>query len=391
MSKVFVSAGDASGEQHAAALVETLRRRRPELHFIGLGGPEMEKAGVEIVVHQHEIAVGGLVEVLGDVGRIVSAWRRLRKILKARPDLVVLVDAPDFNIPLARTASKAGIPVLYYVSPQVWAWRTGRIQKIARRVDHMAVIFPFEVEVYSGTGLPVTFVGHPVVDRLRPFLEGRDAESCRSALGLEGEAPCVALLPGSRRNEVRDTLPLQLDVVKAVHARDPRVRFAIGVAPSIPRETIDDRVREAALPSLIDLRVFEGRTREVIRAADVALSKPGTVTVEIAVLGTPAVVAARAHPLTAFLMRRLVKVPSFTMPNLIAGETVIPEFLQEEAQPGPIAEALLARIAGPERDAQKRALAGVCERLGRGGAAERTADLVEEMMVVETTDGAAKA
>ncbi|MCP5057403.1 MAG: lipid-A-disaccharide synthase [bacterium] len=391
MSTVFVSAGDVSGEQHAAALVEALNRRLPDLRFIGLGGPAMEKAGVELVVHQHEIAVGGLVEVLGDAGRIVNAWRRLRKTLKARPDLVVLVDAPDFNIPLARTARKAGIPVLYYVSPQVWAWRTRRIQKIARRVDRMAVIFPFEVDVYSGTGLPVTFVGHPVVDRLRPFLEGRDAASCRAALGLEGEGPWIALLPGSRRNEVRDTLPLQLEVVKAVHARDPRVRFVIGVAPSIPRETIDSRLREAALPSLVDLRVFEGRTHEVIRAADVALSKPGTVTVEIAVLGTPAVVAARAHPLTAFLMRRLVKVPSFTMPNLIAGETVIPEFLQEEAEPEPIAEALLARIAGPERGAQKEALGGVRARLGQGGAAERTADLVQEMLGVEAMDGASQA
>lgn len=351
----------------------------------------MEKAGVELVVHQHEVAVGGLVEVLGDLGRIVSAWRRLRRLLKQRPDLVVLVDAPDFNLPLARTARKAGLRVLYYVSPQVWAWRTGRIQKIAKRVDRLAVIFPFEQDVYAGTGLPVTFVGHPVVDRLRPFLEGRDPASCRAALGLEGQAPCVALLPGSRRNEVRDTLPLQLEVLKAVYARDPRVRFAIGVAPSIPRETIDQLVHEARLPPGVELHVFEGRTLEVIRAADVALSKPGTVTVEIAVLGTPAVVAARAHPLTAFLMRRLVKVPSFTMPNLIAGETVIPEFLQEEALPGPIAEALLALLEGPEREAQQVALARVRERLGHGGAARRTADLALEMMAVERVDGAAPA
>ncbi|MCP3983950.1 MAG: lipid-A-disaccharide synthase [bacterium] len=391
MSRIFVSAGDASGEQHAAALVEVLRRRLPDARFIGLGGTAMEKAGVELIVHQHEIAVGGLVEVLGDVGRIVSAWRRLRRVLKERPDLVVLVDSPDFNIPLARTARKAGVPVLYYISPQVWAWRTGRIQKIARRVDRMAVIFPFEEEVYSNTGLPVTFVGHPVVDHLRPFLDGGDAASSRAVLGLEGDAPCIALLPGSRRNEVRDTLPLQLEVVKAVHAKDPRVRFTVGVAPSIPRETIDLRIREAGLPSLIDLRVFEGRTLDVIRAADVALTKPGTVTVEIAVLGTPAVVAARAHPLTAFLMRRLVKVPSFTMPNLIAGETIIPEFLQEEALPEPIAEALLARIAGPERETQKVALAGVRERLGHGGASERTADLAQQMMAVEMADGAAGA
>ncbi len=391
MTTVFLSAGDASGELHAAALVEALGERLPGARFVGLGGPAMEKAGVELAVHQHEIAVGGLVEVLGDVGRILGAWRRLRALLREGPDLVVLVDAPDFNIPLARSAKKAGLPVLYYVSPQVWAWRTGRIRKIARRVDQMAVIFPFEREVYAGTGLPVSFVGHPVVDRLKPFREDRGRAACRAELDLPADRPLVALLPGSRRNEVRDTLPLQLEAVKAVHTRDPRVGFAVGVAPSIPRDTIDARVREAGLPSLVDLRVFEGRTHEVIRAADVALAKPGTVTVEIAVLGTPVVVAARAHPLTAFLMRRLVKVPSFTMPNLIAGETVVPEFLQEEARPEAIAEALLARIAGPAREAQLTALAGVRERLGRGGAAERTADIALEMMGLPTPARAAGA
>lgn len=381
MTKIFLCAGDASGEQHAAALVDAIHERIPASRFVGLGGPHMEKAGVRLVVHQHEIAVGGLVEVLRDTLRIVSAWRRLRRVLREeRPDLVVLVDAPDFNIPLARSAQKLGLPVLYYVSPQVWAWRRGRIAKIARRVDRMAVIFPFEVEVYAGTGLPVEFVGHPLLDRLEPFLEGRSASECRAALGMQ-EGPWMALLPGSRRNELRDTLPLQLEVARAVHARDPRVRFAVAVAPSIPRKTIDEKVSGAGLPTGLDLQVFEGRAHEVIRACDVALAKPGTVTVEIAVLGTAAVVAARAHPLTAFLMRRLVKVPSFTMPNLIAGETVIPEFLQEEAQPEAIAEALLERMEGPVRSDQLRALAGVRERLGHGGAAARTAELAVEMIL----------
>ena len=170
-------------------------------------------------------------------------------------------------------------------------------------------------------------------------------------------------------------------MARAVHARDTRVRFAVGVAPSIPRRTIDEKLGEAGLPTGLDLQVFEGRAHEVIRACDVALAKPGTVTVEIAVLGTAVVVAARAHPLTAFLMRRLVKVPSFTMPNLIAGDTVIPEFLQEEAQPEAIAEALLERMEGPVRSEQQRALAGVRERLGHGGAAARTADLAAEMIL----------
>lgn len=381
MTRVFVCAGDVSGEQHAAAFVDALRERLPDAVFQGLGGAAMEKAGVELVVHQSEIAIGGLVEVLGDLGRILSAWRRLRRLLREQPpDLVVLVDSPDFNIPLAGTARRLGLSTLYYVSPQVWAWRRGRIAKIARRVDQMAVIFPFEVGIYEESGLPVRFVGHPLLDRLAPFREGREREDCRAELGMEPGERWLALLPGSRRNEVSDTLPMQLEVARALHRLDPSVRVAIGVAPSIARSTIEERVAAADLPEGLSPVVFEGRTHEMIRACDVALAKPGTVTVEIAILGTPVVVAARAHPLTAFLMRRLVKVPSFTMPNLIAEETVIPEFLQEEAQPEPIARALLARFEGPERDAQLEGLGRVRERLGRGGAAERASEIAAEMI-----------
>ena len=376
----FLCAGDASGEQHAAALVEELRRREPDARFVGLGGDHMEKAGVELAVHQREIAIGGLVEVLGDLGRVWRAWRGIRRaLLDARPDLVILVDAPDFNIPLARFAKKHGQKVLYYVSPQVWAWRTGRIGKIARRVDHMAVIFPFEVGIYAGTGLPVSFVGHPLVDRLRSIWEGRTPAAARAAAGLDPERPVVALLPGSRRNEVRDSLPLQLETAAALHAKAPEVLFALAVAPTIPRERIDDAIRDARLPASLELSVIEGRTLDVLRGASVALAVPGTVTVEIALLGTPVVVAARVHPLTAFIMRRVVRVPSFTMPNLIAERTVIPEFLQEDAEPSRVAEALLARIHGGAGEAQRRDLLEVRERLGDGGAADRAATIAVEM------------
>lgn len=381
MTSFFLCAGDASGELHAAALVEELRARAPGARFLGLGGGAMERAGVELVVHQRELAVGGLVEVLRDLGRVVRAWRRLGLALRgARPDLVILVDAPDFNLPLARRAKRLGLPVLYYVSPQVWAWRRGRIRKIARRVDRLAVIFPFEPEVYAGTGLRVDFVGHPLVDRLAELRDASSQEACRRALGLDPEGPWVVLLPGSRRNEVRDTLPLQLEVARVVHARNPRVRFAMAVAPSIPRALVEEQIAAARLPSLLPLQVLQDRTHEAIRAADVALAKPGTVTVEVCILGTPLVVAARAHPLTARIMRRLVKVSSLTMPNLIAGRTVVPEFLQEQAQPEPVATALLERLEGPVREAQLRELAQVRASLGKGGAAARAADLAMEMI-----------
>jgi len=379
MTTLLLSAGDASGELHTAPFVEAFRRRVSGARFLGLGGTEMEKAGVEIVVHQRELAVGAL-GVLGDAGRIFSAWRRMIRALEtSAADLVVLVDSPDFNIPLARRAKKAGIPVLYFISPQVWAWRRRRIGKIARRVDRMAVIFPFEKEVYAASGLQVDFVGHPLVDRLGEIASHSSRQEMRCSLGLDPGGFLVVLLPGSRRNEVRDGLSLQLEAARALHVRNPRVRFAVAVAPSISLADVERAISEAGLPSLLSIRVFQGRTYELIRAADVALAKPGTVTVETSLLGTPMVVAARASSLTAFLARRVIRVPSLTMPNLIVGAPVVPEFLQQEARPERIALALAELLEGPVRERQLAHLAGVRRRLGPGGAAERAAAIAEEM------------
>ncbi len=380
MTTLLLSAGDASGELHTAPLVEAFRRRVPEARLLGLGGTEMEKAGVELIVHQRELAIGGFVEVLGDAGRILSAWRRMNRALTTSgADLVVLVDSPDFNIPLARRAKKAGIPVLYFISPQVWAWRRGRIRKIARRVDRMAVIFPFEREVYAASGLRVDFVGHPLVDRLGEIASHFSRQEMRRSLGIDPGGHLVVLLPGSRRNEVRDALSLHLEAARALHVRDPRVRFAVAVAPSIPKASVERAIAQAGLPALLSMQVFEGRTYELIRAADVALAKPGTVTVEISLLGTPMVVAARVSPLTAFVARRVVRLPSLTMPNLILGAQVVPEFIQEEARPERIALALSELLGGPAREVQLAQLARVRRRLGSGGAAERAAAIAEEM------------
>ncbi len=381
MTRVLLSAGDVSGEAHAAAFVEALRERLPEARFLGLGGPEMEKAGVEIHVHQRELAIGGLFEVARDLGRVVGAWRRLGRLLAgARPDLAVLVDSPDFNIPFARRLRRARVPVLYYVSPQVWAWRAWRVRKLARRVDRMAVIFPFEPGFYAGSGLAVDFVGHPLVDRVPGPADARERERLRADLGVPREARLVALLPGSRRNELRAGLPLQLRVARELARRDPDLRFALALAPSLDREAVERRL--AALPEAagLALDVHAGRTLDVLRAADAALAKPGTITVEAALVGTPLVVAARANPLSAAIARRAVRVPSLTMPNLVVGEAVVPEFLQEQARPERVADALAELLAGPAAERQRARLADLRERLGGGGAAARAAAIAEEMI-----------
>jgi lipid-A-disaccharide synthase len=387
MTTVLVSAGDASGDLHAAAFVRALRTRVPDLRVVGIGGVEMEKAGVELLVHQRELAVGGLVEVLSSVRRVLAAWRRLRDALtEDRPELVVLVDSPDLNLPFARRVQRERIPTLYYVSPQVWAWRRWRIRKIARRVDRLAVIFPFEREIYAHTGLPVDFVGHPLVERMCEFAALHDRATARAELDLDPDRPLVLLLPGSRHNELRHGFDLKLESARVLHARRPEVAFAVAVAPTLEREEVELRIAAARLPADLRLDVIQGRTYEAVRAADVALAKPGTITVEVALLDRPMVVAARVHPLSAMLARRLVKVPSFTMPNLIAGAPVIPEFLQEAARPERIALALEILLAGPAREIQLARLARVRRRLGEGGAAARAASIAAEMI-----DGAARA
>ncbi len=380
MSRVVLSAGDASGDLHAAEVVRALRARRPGVRIAGLGGEALARAGMDLAVHQREIAVGGLVEVLPALRRVRSAWRRLGSLLEDGADLLVLVDSPELNLPLAARARRAGVHVLYYICPQVWAWRRGRIRKIARRVDRLAAIFPFEREVFRGTGLQVEFVGHPLVDPLAELRRRLDRGGARKELGLDPERPLVLLLPGSRHNEVHYGLPLHLETVRRLHARDPRLAFALAVAPTIDAGSVEAAVAAARLPSLLRLDLVRGRAREAILASDVVLAKPGTSTLEIALLGRPMVVTGRGHPASVALMRRLIRVPHLAMPNLIAGREVVPELLQESAEPGALADAVAGLVEGPARARQLDALREVRERMGEGGAAERVARMADEML-----------
>ena len=386
MSTVLLSVGDASGDVYASDFVRELRRLVPGTRFVGLGGVEMEKAGVELVVHQRDVAVSGLFELLPDLHRIVAAWRKMNAALReTSPDLVVLVDSSGFNIPFARRArSGRGCPTLYYVSPQVWAWRTGRIRKLARWVNQLAVIFPFELDVYAGTEVPVQYVGHPagrasarrsarpsIATAARQRLEAppttrkRGRAAARAAAAARCDASCLCT---SRLRSV-------------LHARDPRIRFVMPRAASIDRGHADrGHRREAQLPQLLDLQIVDGDSHAVFRAVDVALLKPGTSTLEATLLDCPIVVAARTNPLTAWLARRLVQVDTLTMPNLIAREAIVPEFLQEEAEPAVVADAVLALLEPEAGEAQRARLAVVRETLAQGGAAGRAAELAREML-----------
>jgi lipid-A-disaccharide synthase len=378
VARVLVSAIDASADRYAADWLAELRRLRPDVRTFGAGGVEMAKAGVEIVVPQRELAVAGIFEALEIAPRVLRAWRRLERAARDEAtDLAVLVDAPDFHIPLARRLKRAGLPLLYYVGPNLRRWGRGRGRRLARRADRLASIFPFEPPMYADTPLRVDYVGHPLVEPLREFAARCDRQRARQTLGVDADAPLVALAPGSRRNELRHMLGLFAETARTVRERNPRVRFALCVAPTIDRASIESALLDGA-PLPID--VFEGRTWEALIAADAALVKPGTITMEAALLGCPLVVAGRAHPITAALLRRLVHDPSFAMPNVIGAAPIVPEFLQERARPAALADSLLALLDGPARARQLAGLARVRERLGQGGAARRTAEIADEML-----------
>ncbi len=381
MRKVLISAGDASGELHAAVFAKALSATLPRLKIEGLGGPHMERAGVELLVNQRELAVGGLFEVLRDASRIWAIYKVMRTAInETSPDLLVLVDSPDFNLPLARVANNVGIPVLYYITPQVWAWRKYRIKKIANRVDRACVIFPFEKEVFANTGLQVEYVGHPLIERLPCSASSGDKEMSRQKLGFSSESLVFSMFPGSRRNEIEYCLPLYLETARCVATACPSAAFAIGVADSVELNDIRREVSMQSQNSSLDVKLFHGCTYDLIRASDVALAKPGTITLELALLGTPTVVAAKAHGLTAFALKHLKRIPSLSLPNLIAGEPIVSEFLQREARSDKIAVALLELIEGPAREDQKASFMKLAQSLGKGGASSNAAAVAAEMI-----------
>ena len=377
--RIFVSTADASGDMHAAALVEELRSRLgargedPEsgLDVYGLGGAGLAAAGLVPVVQQSELAVAGLVEVLGSLPRVVGAYRALRSALvERRPDIAVLVDSPDLNLPLAAVAKRAGIPVFYYVAPQVWAWRQGRVAKLRRRVDRMAVIFPFEEALLRSHGVPATFVGHPLVERMERVRRELKPDEAARELGIDRQRPLLGLLPGSRRNEIARNLPIMLETAALLRGPYPELQVRLLLAPTLelPRD----------LPDFAG--VIRGRTHDAMALATVLLAAPGTVTVEAALLHTPMLVTHRMNALSFEIVRRLSHVPSSCMVNLIAEQGVVSERLQDMARPAALAAELSALLRDPARAAAMRAsLAGVGAKLGGAGAARRAAELLLEL------------
>jgi lipid-A-disaccharide synthase len=366
--RIAIVAGEASGDLHGAGLVEALRRHRPELAFSGMGGGRMAAAGVGILVDAGETAVVGLTELWEKRRVLRAALQTLRTHLReSRPALLICIDFPDFNLLLARTARRLGIPVCYFISPQVWAWRRGRVRLIRRLVRKMLVLFPFEEPLYRAAGVEVTFVGHPLLDTLATV---PPQDGCRARIGVAAEATVLGLLPGSRSAEIRRHLPLLLEAARRVRADVSDVVVLLGLGESADRSAVET----TALQSGVGVTVVQGKTPEIIRAADFVLAVSGTVTLEAAVLGTPLLVTYRVGLLTSWLARLLIRVRWAGLPNLIAGRAIVPEFLQNDATPERLAETALRFLRSPDRRAEmRRDLAEVRRRLGEPGALDRAA------------------
>jgi lipid-A-disaccharide synthase len=331
----------------------------------------MEAAGVQLHHRSEEMAVTGLWEVVSHLPRLARILRVLaNRIRRDPPDILVPIDYPDFNLRLAARVHEVGVPIVYYISPQVWAWRRGRIATLRRLVRRMIVIFPFEEDLYRGAGVPVSYVGHPLVDRVRP---SRARDEVRRSLGMAQDDFLIALLPGSRRSEVGRILPV-LVAAHRILAGDARLRWALALAPGLTARDLPSTAREGR-----GIEILSGETYDLLAACDLALTASGTATLEAMILGAPMLVIYRMHPLTWAIARRLVRVPHVAMPNLIAGERVVPEFLQGEAEPRRIAQEVERWIGDPElRRRTSARLLEAAAHLGPGGATDRAARVILE-------------
>lgn len=374
--RIMIVAGEASGDMHGAKLVAAMREQAPSLAVCGIGGSALAAQGVEILYDASQLAVVGIVEVISHLGFIREAMHALEKRLREEPPcLLILIDYPDFNLILAKKAKRLGIPVFYYISPQVWAWRPGRVKTIRKRVDRLAVILPFEKGFYQERGMEVEYVGHPLMDTVRSTMERADF---LASLDIAPESTVVGILPGSRRREAASMLPVFLAAAKRMAPELHRPVFVLPLAPTLSEE---DLLINGLADCGLEVRVVRENRYELMAACNAVMAASGTVSLELAILDVPMVVSYKVSPLTWFLGKRLVKVEYASLVNLVAGREVVPELLQDQAVPARIAEAVLGLLTDSCHRARMLAgLAEVRELLGGSGASSRTARLALELI-----------
>jgi lipid-A-disaccharide synthase len=372
---IVVITGEASGEAHATRVIQALQQQQPDIQLSGIGGAKMRAAGVDLIADFSELAVMGLVEVLKRYRVIKKIFNKVVEHLKQQqPDLLVLVDYPGFNLKLAKQAKKLGIPVVYYISPKVWAWREGRVKTIKRYVDHMAVLFPFEVPIYENVGVPVTCVGHPLVDAVNTDLT---IEQAKQHFGFDAKNKVLGLFPGSRNSEVNALLPIMLQAAERIKQRHPDVTVVLPLAPGLNRDTLAPLLTNSS----VRVELVEGEFYTLTKACDAIVAASGTVTLEIALLGVPHFLVYRVAPLSYSILKRLVRVPYVGLCNIVTKQNIIKEVLQDDVT----AERLdqeLSQLLMNDTAKQKASeiQQQVLEALGPAGAAENTANLLIELL-----------
>jgi len=363
--KILITCGETSGDQHAASLVRQLVKRIPDANIVALGGPQVKQAGARLLHCSDDYAILGLTGVLANLPKFARLERSLKRALSDGVDLFIPVDYPGLNLRLAAHAQKLGVPVLYYISPQVWAWGSGRIEKMAKLVDYMAVILPFEEQIYRKKGIPVEFVGHP-------FVEDHELPDPQD----QGDRSGVGLLPGSRAQEVRRILPVLLETAEQIRLSRPNEEFAIGVSPSVPislyrrilaRYSVDAELRE--------------NTLEVMASSRLLLVASGTATLQGALFKTPLIIVYRASMLNYLIARRLVKIDNIGLVNIILGEEICPEFIQVEARPTPIAEKAIMLLENPsQRETMVSKFDALESMLAGAGGCRRVAEISQQLI-----------
>lgn len=371
--RIMIIAGEASGDMHGAKLAQSIKSLAADTLLFGVGGDAMQKQGVRIIVDAKTLAVVGITEVLTKLAAIYRGFVAVKKTLGShKPDLLILIDFPDFNFHVAAVAKKLNIPILYYISPQLWAWRQNRVKKIKRLVDHMAVILPFEAAFYRQNQVPVTFVGHPLLDSNPPAPKHQAAVT-------SSNQPVIGLLPGSREKEVSTLLPVMLQAAMQIKRRLPSASFAVSCSESIHADLVTGVVNQYA--SSLDVKIIKGEVVQIFEQSQLLVAASGTVTLEAALYGVPTVIVYKVSPLSYWLGKRLIKVKHIGLVNLIVQKELLPELIQDHASPESIATTVTDMIKDREKLRHiKKELLGVRELLGGAGASDRVAGIALDLI-----------
>jgi lipid-A-disaccharide synthase len=373
--KIMLVAGEASGDLHGAHLMEAIHQIDPEVQFFGLGGEGLKRRGMKLLYPADSLSVVGLTEVFIKLRSILEAFRQLKKSLdQERPDLVILIDFPDFNLRLAKTVHRRGIPILYYISPQIWAWRPKRIKLIARLVKKMIVLFPFEVPLYEAAGVDVKWEGHPLLDIVRPILP---KEFAFQQFGLNPNRRTISLLPGSRIHEIERLLPPLLASAQLLQKEIPDLQFIIPLAPGITKTILSPWIKRVP----VSTKVVEGWTYDVMNLSELLITASGTATLEGAILGKPMIIIYRVSFPSYWIGKRVIRVDHIGLVNLVAGREIVPELIQKDVNPRRIVEEALRILRNPVfRQQMIESMAEVRKNLGDPGAAQRAAGIVMSLL-----------